>query len=576
MEKVNQSIQLDATVFNSFAFSVRGQIFLQDYTKQLSDCTERYSSNQPDDSLLNQARKDFQKASEINPTPINFEDLAQVFYYMATDYHGNIKAGYGQKYLKKVLTICARAAACQDGEKRPRVHIIRGQSLRALGEHQQSLKSFKRAVEYGDSIPFPSSSGEYLTVEYANVLKDMTGDQPSTFQTLFADMVYWLHKAAKMYLVNPEWHYSLDAQTHLAPQWISFVKYCKENNYVRELEDIKEASRYPDQRHFQLSCTDEELHPPSPCTRPPQSVIEEATGTKHVYSCEVHDPHAPIEAAKETVYKPPHVKRRIQSVTEEASWATGVNFENQNPHAPVKAAKAPAYEPSHKRHAQSVTEEASGETKIIADDYHPQVQVESTSASLSALELGGDETSSEAKQITLTVNLQTGKTQFVNLTSSSQEWTSKDASNKPIRSAPEQALNHHLPNDFFVIHSSSASNWVFRCLLEELEGSNLKGCIKDRDFTIGKTKLANYTESIADSACVVIVITEDFAEDEWCNNSMLMAIEQNKLLIPVLREITELSILKFLNTRTHLDATGPVDWERLKRSIEQQIRLDDA
>ncbi|XP_071802742.1 uncharacterized protein [Asterias amurensis] len=562
---VNKSIRQDETNYNSLALFLRGQIFLRYFKKQF---TQHNTPHQQDGSFLINAQQDLEKLSESHSTPMYLQELAQVYYYMATDCHGKVKTECGGlEYLHKALTMCAKATAFQDGEKRSNVHKIRGLCLRALGEHQHALRSFKRAVECDLSYNWFSGSGKCLISEYASVLKDMTGGKSSCSQTLFADMVYWLHKAAKTYLMNPQWIGSFDVQRHLASNWENFVKYCVDNDNTSELEDIQEASSHPEQRRR----TDEESHlPTSMC--PPQSVIEEASGTSCFVSTEDQNPHAPIEAAKVTVYQPPQ-KRRTQTVVGEGSVYREVS-EDHKPHANIEGTKATAYKPPHVRRAQSIADEARGATEETSDDYQTQLQVESSTDSLSALDLGGNKTSSKEKQVTLTVNLQTGKTQIVNPTSSTQEWTSKDASKKPIRSAPEKALNHNFQNDFLVLHSSSASEWVIRCLLEELEESNLKGCIKDRDFMVGKTWLANYTDSIANSACVIIVITQDFEHDAWCNSSMLMAIEQKKLLVPVLREGTKLPM--FLNTLTHLDATGAVNWELLKRSIEQQIRLGDA
>ncbi|XP_071802347.1 uncharacterized protein [Asterias amurensis] len=489
LERVNQSIQLDASMFNYFAYSVRGQIFLQDYEKQ-----KRMSANQFD-KLLENAQNDFEKASKIHVTPVDLEHLAQVYYYLAIDCHGN-EAGHndGQRYHQKALTTCARAAACQDGEQRSLVHKIRGQSLCALGEHQQALRSFQRAIECKDNMFVVENSVKLLVVEYSHVLNDV-GDTLLNHKPLLADMVYWLHKAAKLRLTYPEWKsYSMIPPMSLTSQWQSFVKFCQDNDYIWELEDIQQASRDPRGRRTQQRRT---------------------VSTSDA----------------ESMSRPSHV-RHSKSVPEERS---GARFEDSNPHA-------------------------------LLD--------ESATDSLSVFELDGNKTSSKAKEDKSTMTLRTGEDQVSDQTSSSQEWTTDDASNKPIRSAPGDALNCDFTYDFFVIHSDSASEWVFRCLLEELEGRGLKGCIKDRDFMLGQTKVKNYTGSTANSACVLIVVSKDFKKDYWCDRGMEMAFEQRKLLIPILREDTELPAL--LNPLTHLDALGAVNWERLQKCIEQHIKLDDA
>ena len=333
-----------------------------------------------------------------------------------------------------------------------------------------------------------------LVVEYDHILKDI-GDTLSSHQPLLADMVYWLHKAAKLCLTNPQWKsFSMERLTSLTSNWQSFVKFCQDNDYTRELEDIQQAS-----------------------------FVHTGWRTQQRRTVSTSD--------AESMSRPSHV-RHSKSVPEERS---GARFEDSNPHA-------------------------------LLD--------ESATDSLSVFELDGNKTSSKAKEDKSTMTLRTGEDQVSDQTSSSQEWTTDDASNKPIRSAPDKALNCDFTYDFFVIHSDSASEWVFRCLLEELEGRGLKGCIKDRDFMLGQTKVKNYTGSTAKSACVLIVVSKDFKKDYWCDRGMEMAFEQRKLLIPILREDTELPAL--LNPLTHLNALGAANWERLQKCIEQQIKLDDT
>ena len=154
----------------------------------------------------------------------------------------------------------------------------------------------------------------------------------------------------------------------------------------------------------------------------------------------------------------------------------------------------------------------------------PSEDFESATASLSTVDIDGAEADSDFIQITYRVNLKTGKTQHIDTTPSSQEHTTKGILRKHVRSAPEMALNHNLPYDFFVIYCSSASEWVFHCLLGELEDSGLKGCVKDRDFKLGKMELTNYLESIENSVCTIIVITKDFETNNMCSRGMHHAI----------------------------------------------------
>ncbi|XP_038045290.1 tetratricopeptide repeat protein 22-like [Patiria miniata] len=151
----------------------------------------------------------------------------------------------------------------------------------------------------------------------------------------------------------------------------------------------------------------------------------------------------------------------------------------------------------------------------------------------------------------------------------------KDDSRKHVQPAPTKAFNQRLPNDFFVIYTRSASDWVQHSLLEELEGNRLKGCIRERDFIPGKPELTNYSDCIEGSVCTIVILTKDFEEDQTCVRGMIMAMQEGKIVIPVLRESRPLPKLLLQPYRSlGLDAVdSTLDWGRLEKIIEQQINL---
>ena len=506
-------------MFNIHAYGVRAKIFIEQYQQQLKENKKGKRYNPPDKTLLTKAEDDLKETFEFYSTPMHLELMAEVLYYMATDSNGRVKQGCeGEEKLLQTLTMCAKAAACQDGEKRAPVHKVRGQSLCALGEHQAALRSFQQAVECETTSNFYINSGNVLVSEYEHVLMARTDALPCN-SLVFADMVYWLHRVAQISL-STDWvmYQVTKLQDQVPHHWKEFVKYCKENNYMRELHDIRRAA-----------------------------MLDSQPKRYHSFSTEVEEPHIP----------PVSDQYQLSRAVVEATTSKG-----DNPHARVEKDKEEIPSEDHNPHARI---EKDKEAK-------PSEDFESATASLSTGDIDGAEADSHFIQITYRVNRKTGKTQHIDIIPSSQNWTHGDVSSKSIRAAPKTSKNGQLTYDFFVIYSDSASEWVFRRLLEELEGSGLKGCIKDRDFIPGKSKLHNYTNSFTNSACTIIVLTTDFEADNWCYNGMVQAIELNKLVIPVKRQPRNIPM--FLNTLVPLDATAAVDWERLKRSIEQQIKLD--
>ncbi|XP_038045288.1 tetratricopeptide repeat protein 22-like [Patiria miniata] len=151
----------------------------------------------------------------------------------------------------------------------------------------------------------------------------------------------------------------------------------------------------------------------------------------------------------------------------------------------------------------------------------------------------------------------------------------KDDTRKHAQPAPTKAFNQQLPNDFFVIYTSSASDWVQHSLLEELERNRLKGCTRDRDFIGNMPVLKNFSDCIEGSACTIVILTRDIEKDPSCEWGMHMAIIEGKVVIPVLRDCMPIpKLLRPAYRSRGLDAVdGTLDWGRLERIIEQQINL---
>ncbi|XP_038045870.1 uncharacterized protein LOC119720300 [Patiria miniata] len=524
MLKVNESIMQDTSVFNNHAYYVRASLWLDIYKKLLKDM-KRPPYEIPDCTFLEYAENDLKIAQQQSYTPWHFHCMAEVLYHKAKDPNGQVKQGdEGQANLQLALTYCAKAVTCQDGQKVAEYHKLRGDCLCDMGEHQAALGCYKRALECEIGADYFEGSRNSLVIEFEHIL--MKNTPLSEDPHFLEDMVYWLLRVANICLYIGKTLWPLLNLKQLVAPWKKFVKYCEDNRHKSKLQTIELAT---------VDVT----------KRPKQSVTRRHQGYPETHSFDMVASVFVVQTAGVQNESDQGKVVETFSSTEEAGEGAGV---------PRGASAAPA--------------------GPIPDKVDKDVLT--VSQHLSQVDLDGNEEhpiAPDTIHVTYSVNLKTGKTQHVATRPSPEEPPTEVVSKKHVRVAPERPLNHWARKyDFFVIYSSSASEWVQHRMLEELEGTGFKGCIKDRDFELGKPRNDNYTDSIEDSVCIIIVLTRDFETNKYDVSGMHWALDSDRLVIPVLRENRAMPTV--LKTLEHLDATGAVDWPRLERCIEQQVKLE--
>ena len=160
---------------------------------------------------------------------------------------------------------------------------------------------------------------------------------------------------------------------------------------------------------------------------------------------------------------------------------------------------------------------------------------------------------------------------------SDQEVMSETLRTDEIPEAPEQARFEGYEYDFFVVYSPSANDWVDYNLLPKLERTQgLKGCTKDRDFIIGCPKVQNFTRCIENSAVIILVLDKDFEDTPDCQANMNYALtpELRKHVIPIVRDDCKIPLV--LRHITSLDATGVVNWNKLRDSIYNLVEASEV
>ncbi|XP_061163833.1 toll-like receptor 2 [Saccostrea echinata] len=138
--------------------------------------------------------------------------------------------------------------------------------------------------------------------------------------------------------------------------------------------------------------------------------------------------------------------------------------------------------------------------------------------------------------------------------------------------------------DVFVAYHSNDRVWVISELIPCLEKKeNLRLCLHDRDFDVGKLIIDNITENIHGSRKVVLLLTNNFVRSRWCTFEMTLAqaldVEGGRSsLVVVMLENIEIqnmcnSLHILLKTTTFLE--WPTDksvrelfWRRLVASVK--------
>nr|XP_011444469.1 toll-like receptor 1 [Crassostrea gigas] len=131
----------------------------------------------------------------------------------------------------------------------------------------------------------------------------------------------------------------------------------------------------------------------------------------------------------------------------------------------------------------------------------------------------------------------------------------------------------HFAFDVFVAYNSLDRVWVISEMIPRLENKeNLKLCLHDRDFQVGKLIVDNITEAMHKSRKILIILSNSFAQSHWCRFETMMAqlhsINQveNTVVVVVLENI----LTKNMNNSLHLllKSTTFIEWTNEKTAQE--------
>ncbi len=113
-------------------------------------------------------------------------------------------------------------------------------------------------------------------------------------------------------------------------------------------------------------------------------------------------------------------------------------------------------------------------------------------------------------------------------------------------------------------------------MLPKLEKEyNFRGCVDERDFTIGEDILKNIENCMDQSVCTLLILTKAFCESKWCMHEMKGAlarrVDDDYPVIPIWVEKCEMP--KDLRFITHLVAFERCDWQKLVERLDNLMEL---
>lgn len=140
--------------------------------------------------------------------------------------------------------------------------------------------------------------------------------------------------------------------------------------------------------------------------------------------------------------------------------------------------------------------------------------------------------------------------------------------------------------DIFVSYSDKNRDWVLNEFIPNIEKrESINVCLHERDFQIGFGILENIVSCMDRSRCLLLVISQNFLQSQWCQFEMnlaqhrLLETRREKLIMVFLEDIPvkkQPKILKYLmRTKTYIkwpaehgsESEKQLFWKRLKKSI---------
>nr|WRW24909.1 Toll-like receptor 1 [Sinohyriopsis cumingii] len=142
----------------------------------------------------------------------------------------------------------------------------------------------------------------------------------------------------------------------------------------------------------------------------------------------------------------------------------------------------------------------------------------------------------------------------------------------------EEQADVYKPYDAFVSYSSKDEDYVVHDLVPVLEKNmNYRLCVHYRDFPVGAAIADNILSSVESSKRVIVVLSNNFVESEWCHyefqiaHQRLLAEKKNRIIMILLGDIDKSKLVPelkdYIQTNTYVNQDDAWFWEKIQYAM---------
>ncbi|XP_071789660.1 uncharacterized protein [Asterias amurensis] len=614
LELLQNSISLDHSSYNFYAYSTRGMIYYKNYLWQNKNYIKHKDRGQfppPHQNMLKNAKTDLEKAVEFRNTTWDLLNLAKVYHLLAKC-DTVVSPEEQRQYLELELETLKRCEDCDDQSDRQTLQQTFGRCFFDLGEYRESIDRFKEAMLLESPGAQYTGYFQEMFCSYLSLLR--SEDRDENAQPILEDIVQSMRKAMTQYGSGSLTRncFTLDLRKEYKQELQMVCNYCKK---IEDNVDILTLLSSPE-----LSPQFAPVGPggtlKGPWEKPiPQSTLDNLAresrtqaydavtkknaggslglgsdtqgggrGSETLVSGVVgmkvrNSPGQEFPGHRCDVTRLAASQFKVSDTLKEVSGIRGMKVRNSSGQKPsgsrsdVRLAASLFERSDTLKKDESVGPLVSGirDTKVRnSSSQEPPGPESRNDLRLAASKIEGSDTQEDEEGIGPLVSGFRGMEIRVPSGLGLQE---PGAQSQPAARSPSGSVSpdkdHKFLFDFYVAHGESDEKWVEDTLLHELMTErDLRGCTYKKDADLGSYVYSGKLYLMKRSACILVLRGEDFENGEYLvQQTLKLKNDYGINVIPIKRDglpvPDELSVMKSFNA-----TAGRVNWNRLARSIK--------
>ncbi|XP_072035064.1 tetratricopeptide repeat protein 22-like [Amphiura filiformis] len=298
LQLLDESIDIDNSEYNRFAFVIRGEIYLKNAQRSVF----------LDSALLERAKADFEHALSLNETSKDLAHLATIWKLLAQDGGANNSSLGGKTCMEKALEYYEKAVNCQNGVKSEEINRLRGMCLFEAGQYDVAIESFQRAIGC-QTNPTDTNLGNFTNLMrvYLTAISESKSDKIK--RRLLRELAKSAKHAIRKY---PEGK----LRDRVSQLWLEFpeemnffLSYCDEMR-CQEIVQMFSGQYYATEDSWRIRARDENDIPVQVCLHPALDAVSSNMSKENNGASGRHQPrsrrHCKDLSRKETNEKKPY------------------------------------------------------------------------------------------------------------------------------------------------------------------------------------------------------------------------------------------------------------------------------